>query len=479
MSGAEIPAVCIVGAGAGSGDLLTVRGARRLAEAHAVVHDPDLELRRLDLRDGCRTVGASGTDPEATAAVVAELVQAGRPVVRLMRGDPGDTPETAELTRILSRAGISFEVVPGVPLDRIAAVCAGGPDQTSDASGVEKEPGAARWTLVGTPRELRAGLDGRQLPVGDAAAFMLVTAPGLPRQRRWSGDAEAVRDALASLPLQERHVLLEIGAASRKGFSWFESRPLFGRRIGVTRPLAQSAALIRRLEALGADPVVLPTIRIRPMDDDGPLVEAARSVADYDWVVFTSANGVDAFWAALVRGGADSRALAGVQICAIGPGTAAALERQGVRADLLPEQFVAEGVIDALTRTIPDLTRVRILLPRASEARAVLPESLRGAGATVDEVAAYHTVPEPSDRTALRAIFDEGPLDYLTFTSSSTVRNFTAMFGTELGRARIVSIGPITSATARECGLAVDLEADPHTVDGIVDAMVGAEGSER
>jgi len=479
MNVAETPDVCIVGAGPGSGDYLTHRGARLLARAHAVVYDRDLDLHRLGVRDGCPAFGVFGEDPAVIASTLVRLVDSGRPVVRLVRGDPGDTSEPVHIGRLLADSGMSFEVVPGVPLYRVAAACAGVLNAL-EGNSHGRHNGSARepWVLVGTPDELLVGLERRHRDAS-ASVFMLVSAPGLPRQRSWSGPPESVRGLIASLPARERHVLFDLGGAKLASASWFESRPLFGRRIAVTRPLAQSESLIGRLEALGADPVPLPTIRIRPMDDGRALVAAARRVGEYDWIVFTSANGVHAFWAALEVAGADSRALAGVAICAIGPGTAAALEPRGVRADLLPERFVAEGVIDALTRAIPDLADVRILLPRASEGRTVLPETLRRSGATVDDVAAYRTVPEFADRAALREVLSEGPLDYITFTSSSTVRNFTAMFGTDIGPARTVSIGPITSATARECGLQIDFEADPHSVDGIVDAILGAEAGRR
>jgi uroporphyrinogen III methyltransferase / synthase len=249
------------------------------------------------------------------------------------------------------------------------------------------------------------------------------------------------------------------------------TRPLLGKSIVITRPRAQAREFAARLEALGAEVIQSPTIRIRPVEDAEPLREAARDVGRFDWVVFTSANGVAYFWTALREVGRDSRALAGVSLCAIGPATAAALESEGVRPHLVPERYVAESVLEALGAG-SGLQGARILLPRAEIARAVLPDELRAAGAEVVEVAAYRTVPDTGAAELLRARLRTGTVDLITFTSGSAVQNFEALMGKKIGPVKIASIGPITSAAARELGLPVHIEATEHTVPGLIRSIL-------
>jgi uroporphyrinogen III methyltransferase / synthase len=254
-----------------------------------------------------------------------------------------------------------------------------------------------------------------------------------------------------------------------------DSLPLRGKRIVITRPRAQAAAFSAELERLGAEVLQAPTIRIEPFPDRGPLHAAAREVEEFDWVVFTSVNGVSHFWSALREIGRDSQALRGVSVCAIGPATGAALEAEGVRPNLIPPRFVAESVMDALSAEA-ELLGLRILLPRAEIARPVLPDRLRAAGAEVVEVAAYRTVPDVSETATLRARLREDAVDVITFTSSSTVHNLVDLVGTDVGRALMASIGPITSAAARRRGLAVHIEAAEYTIPGLVRALVSHFG---
>jgi uroporphyrinogen III methyltransferase / synthase len=247
-------------------------------------------------------------------------------------------------------------------------------------------------------------------------------------------------------------------------------RPLAGLRIAVTRPKEQSAELITGLERLGARVLAMPTIRIEPASDPAPLRKAAGRVGDFDWIVFTSANGVRHFWTALREGGLDTSALAGVAICAIGRVTAEAVEREGGRVDLMPDEYVAEGLIEAMTAR-GSLDGKRVLLARAEVARGVLPDALDAAGAEVTDVAAYRTVPDLSSTELLRAAASTGEIDVVTFTSSSTVRNFADVTGGSLGNAVAASIGPITSATIRELGWPVTIEAQDHSAAGLVAAI--------
>jgi uroporphyrinogen III methyltransferase/synthase len=259
-----------------------------------------------------------------------------------------------------------------------------------------------------------------------------------------------------------------VGDVAALDFAWFEQRPLFGKRIVVTRAREQASQLRADLEALGAEVIELPSIAIAPVAFTVPDLDA------YAWLVFTSANGVDAFFD---RGltGRDSRALAPVRVAAIGPGTADALARRGIVADLIPERFVAESLLDAFPA--PATTGERVLLARAAQARDVLPEGLVARGYEVDVLAVYETVtadPDPADLERIRA----GEVDALTFTSSSTVTNFCDLVGPLPTPApAVISIGPVTSGTAGERGLRVTAEADPHTIAGLVAAVVRTLGT--
>jgi uroporphyrinogen III methyltransferase / synthase len=253
-------------------------------------------------------------------------------------------------------------------------------------------------------------------------------------------------------------------------------RPLAGRRVVVTRAREQAGGFVERLEALGAEVVALPTIRVADPEDPALLRRAAAEAGTFDWVVFTSANAVERFFAALAGAG---RALAPgtVRTCAVGPATAAALEARGLRADVVPGEFVGEAVVEALAAA-GELRGKRVLLPRATEARAVLPEGLRARGAEVVEVAAYRTVPDGAGAEGLRARLAAGEVDVVTFTAGSTARSFAALLGTDVGGAKVASIGPVTSAVLRELGLPVDIEAKEYTVPGIVAAIVDYYGGD-
>jgi uroporphyrinogen III methyltransferase/synthase len=244
----------------------------------------------------------------------------------------------------------------------------------------------------------------------------------------------------------------------------------------VTRPRAQAADFVEWLEAQGAEAVLFPAIRIVPPEDPAPLRRAAAGVGSYDWIVFTSANGVERFWEEMAAQGIDPRALAGARLAAIGPATAAALAARGARADAVPESYVGEAVADALGATGP-LRGARVLLPRAAGARAVLPERLVELGATVDDIESYRSVPDREGAVELRRRLDARQIDAVTFTSSSTVRNFVEAVGVELGGAAVACIGPVTAETARTLGLRPDVVAPEHTVAGLESALLAFFGA--
>jgi uroporphyrinogen III methyltransferase/synthase len=263
----------------------------------------------------------------------------------------------------------------------------------------------------------------------------------------------------------------------RERIAWFETRPLLGRRIVVTRPRAQAGELAARLEELGAEVDLVPAIEIAPPPDPGALDRAVRDAHGYDWIVFTSVNGVRAFFDRMAALARDVRDLAGARIAAIGPETAAELERRLVRPAVVPAEYRAEGLLAALGDD--DIRGRRMLLPRAAGARAILPDTLRARGAVVDEVIAYRAIlPPATDVDGLRAALAAGAVDAVTFTSSSTVRNFATAIGSEaiasmarLSRPLVACIGPITAETARELGLRVDVVPAAYTADALADAL--------
>lgn len=238
----------------------------------------------------------------------------------------------------------------------------------------------------------------------------------------------------------------------------------------MTRPAAQAEEFLRGLRELGAEAVSHPTIRILGPSDPEPLSRAVHSLERFDWVVFTSVNGVARFWHALEAAGAAGPWPAHVRVAAIGPATAEALRARGVGAEVVPDEYVAEAVAEALIG-VHELAGRRVLLPRAAEARKVLPQRLRAAGAAVEEVVAYETGPDPQGISALRAALDREELDMVTFTSASTVRQFVTQAGANLGSARVAVIGPVTAGAARAVGLRVDVEAKDYTVEGLLTAI--------
>ena len=261
----------------------------------------------------------------------------------------------------------------------------------------------------------------------------------------------------------------------RRTMQWFENRPLFGKRIVVTRARAQASDLIQQLSHLGAECFEYPTIRIRPPSDWSVLHDAIETIADYDWLIFTSVNGVKYFFEQLFERGKDVRSLGHLQTAAIGPATADKLLEFGLRTDIVPENYRAESVVAAFDKI--DIKERKILLPRAGEARPVLPKELTKMGARVDEISVYHTEPVTDKAEELIHKLESNEIDLITFTSSSTVTNFKALlpesrFETLVKGVTIASIGPITTDTAEKLGFRVDITADTFTIPGLCDAIV-------
>jgi uroporphyrinogen III methyltransferase / synthase len=298
----------------------------------------------------------------------------------------------------------------------------------------------------------------------------------VPEQRTVTGTLEdiAARVAEAGLKPPAITVVGDVVALREEGLDWYERRPLFGRRVVVTRARAQAGELSGELERLGAEVHEFPTIEIRPPEDFGPLDAAIRELDSYDWIVFTSVNGVEAFLERLRHHGLDLRAVPrSAKLAAIGPATAGKIEEAGLRVDVVPGEYRAEALIEAIG--VPGGERV--LIPRAKVAREILPERLREAGAEVVVPPAYEAVPSSEGKGELARRLESGEVDCVTFTASSTVENFVGAFGAEeaarlLAETRVACIGPITAETARKHGLGVDVEADEYTISGLIEEVV-------
>ncbi len=494
--------VYLVGAGPGDPGLMTRRSLELIASADAILYDrlipagaldgarPDAELRYVG-----KEPGAAALSQEETNELLVELGRAGRRVVRLKGGDPFVFGRGGEEAEALAAAGVAFEVVPGVTAGVAAAAYAGIPVTHREAASAvafvtghedpDKPGSALDWgALARFPGTLVFYMGIRQLPLIAERLTAAGRDPGEPAavvERGTHPGQRTIVDTLGGIAarVQAEEIrppaITLVGAVAelRDTIAWLERRPLHGEVVAVTRARAQASGLAERLRELGAEVVETPAIRIEPRPVEGELLEAVERIGEYALVCFTSPNGVRLFFEALASTGRDARALADATVAAIGPGTAAALLEHGIRADVVPERFVAEALVEALEPVEVDGRRV--LVARAAEARSVLPDALRERGAVVDDVALYETVAEPLTEAQLAGL---ERATYVTFTSSSTVRFLLDSGARPPAGARIVSIGPVTSATAEERGLTVDVVAERHDIDGLVDALT-ADAAQR
>jgi uroporphyrinogen III methyltransferase/synthase len=491
--------VYLVGAGPGDPGLITARALELIVAADVIVHDrliprdalavarPDAELLYVG-----KEPGAASVPQEGIGELLIDRAREGKLVVRLKGGDPFVFGRGGEEAEALAAAGIPFEVVPGVTAGVAAPAYAGIPvTHRDDASAVafvtghedpEKEDSAldyeaiARFpgTLVFYMGVRALGrIAGSLIEAGrDSAEPAAVVERGTLRGQRTVGSTlERIAAAAAEAEIQPPAVTI-VGpvAARREQIAWLERRPLHGKKVIVTRARAQASELARRLDALGAEPIELPAIRIEPRIESEEVRRAVQALHTYALVCLTSPNGVRLLFDAMAAQGRDARALANASVAAIGAGTETALAEHSVLADIVPEHFVGEELVEALNRL--ELRDKPVLVARAAEARELLPDALRKRGAQVDVVALYETLAEAPDPEALERSRDA---DFITFTSSSTVTNFLAASpnGVPEG-AKVVSIGPVTSEAAREAGLTVDVEAERHDIDGLVEALLTA-----
>lgn len=475
-----------VGVGPGDPGLVATRGREALAEAEVVVADRDVPISIVEQAPGgverILVPDGPGGAPEAVAALLGAHAARGRRVVRLALGDGSSfQPEVGAL----AESRVAVTVVPGLAAGLVAACLAG----------IPWAAGATTWLLPPTPAGAGLGPSpaaGLLLAAGDAAR--LAEAVGALRDGRWPPGVPAAVIADPGTPQQRvcvgalEHVMAEargaglgfpavlaVGAPVARRVPWLERRPLHGRRILITRPRAQAGRLAGLLEGYGAEVLTVPTIRLEPPEDWGPLDDAIQALGRFRWIVFTSVNGVAAFRDRLYRAGRDARSVAGARVAAIGPETAEALRRTGIVPDLVPAEYRAEGLVAALgTRAARGDT---LLLVRAAEARDVLPRELEARGVSVAVAPAYRTALAKEGGDQVVAALEAGRLDAVTFTSSSTVRGFMSLVsphdaGRLLARVAVAAIGPVTAATVAEHGLRSHIVPQEYTIPALVEAIV-------
>lgn len=493
--------VYLVGGGPGDPGLLTLRAARLIATADAILYD---RLIPTDALAGARADalleyagkgprGDSKLQPEIEARMI-ELAREGRSVVRLKGGDPFVFGRGGEEAASLAAAGINFEIVPGVTAGVAAAAYAGIPVTHREHAGAvafvtgqespEKPESAIDWpALAKFPGTLVFYMGVKNLPSIAAHLIEGGRAPDEPaaviaqgttaRQRTVAGELATIARLAADAEVKPP-ALTVIGdvVGERERIAWFERRPLFGRTVAVTRARAQAGTLAARLRALGAHVVEAPAIEVEPRAD-AETRAAAASAGGFNLIVFSSVNAVEGFFAELARDGRDARALPGVRIGAVGTATAAALRKRGVIADIVPERQTAEGMLAALEGE--NLGGRRVLLPQAANARPTLADGLRARGAVVTEAVFYDTRPRPLDDATRQAVVTA---DFVTFASGSAVASLIEALGgpDALRTSKLVSIGPTTSAALRRHGLEPLAEAERHDIDGLVEALTKVQG---
>lgn len=496
--------VYLVGAGPGDPSLMTLRGAELLRQADVVIYD---RLANPELLRGAAPTaeliygGKHGPEPvlpqaELNALMIAKA-RAGKRVVRLKGGDPYMFGRGGEEAQELQRAGIGFEVVPGVSSVEAVPNYAGIPLTHRELASVltvvtghedpDKECARVDWGAVARAGGTLVVMMGmkrlRQI------AEMLV-AHGRPAATpaaviRWGtlGRQQVLSGTLGDIAGQAEErgwtspALIVVGEVVRlRGqLNWFERRPLFGRRVVVTRARAQAAELAGPLRERGAEVLEVPAIRIGAPAAAAPIAEALAGLNAYDWIVYTSANGVDAFFQRFFARFHDMRDIGGVRIAAVGPGTAARLRQLHLQVDVMPEQNLGRSIVQALAK-FESLDNLRILLPRAEQANPDLPRLLEEKGAIVDDIAFYRTEPDLEDGPDADRLEEEGA-DWITFTSGSTAEHFHRRFDLRalcerFPRMRLASIGPETSKALAALGVSAHAQADPHTVEGLIDALV-------
>jgi uroporphyrinogen III methyltransferase/synthase len=485
--------------------LVTLRAKECIERADVIVYDHLANPEMLSwAREDAEIIYAGKEADEHSLSqqeingLLVEKARAGKEVVRLKGGDPFVFGRGAEEAKAIADAGVQFEIVPGITSAIAGPAYAGIPvthraanshvtfftgheDPAKTESAIDyaalAKLGGTQVMLMGVQRLGTITREMLKHGVREDLPVALVRWATTGRQETLTGNLQNIAQRAVASGFEAPAVAVfgEV-VALRENLNWYENRPLSGKRIVVTRTRKQASVLSDKLRALGAQVIEFPTIRIEPPSDLRAFAELVQDAHMYDWIVFTSANGVDAFFEIFFKLYDDAREIGGARIAAIGPATAQRVKDFHLHVDLQPEEFVAEAVVKAFQKD-GSVENLRILLVRAEKARDVLPRDLSGLGAIVDEAFAYRTVPETRDTTgARRRLANEGA-DLITFTSSSTVENFLALGLSWPKGMQVASIGPITSKTARDHGLTVDIEARRHDIEGLVQAICDFFGS--
>jgi uroporphyrinogen III methyltransferase/synthase len=496
--------VYLVGAGPGDPDLITVKGMKCLKQADVIIYDHLASAKLLKhAKPDAKTIyvgkeqGSHTLPQDEMNKLLVEQAKQGSTVVRLKGGHPFIFGRGGEEAEALAEAKIPFEIVPGITSAIAAPAYAGIPL-------THRRYSASVGIVTGheDPTKPHSTVDWSRLAVGVGTLVILMGVKHLakiteelisagrdpktpvalvrwgttPQQITVVGTLETIvaqADAAELTP----PVAIVVGEVVRlrDTLNWFEKKPLFGKTVVVTRTREQASELVAQLSALGAECLECPTIRVVPPQDWAPMDEAIDRLGTYDWLVLTSVNGVNFFFDRLYERGKDVRAMGNFRTAAIGPATAKRLRDFGLKSDIVPETYRAESIIEAFENE--SMEGKRVLLPRAKEARPILPVEVRKMGATVDEIAAYETEQARDNVDILIKGLEEGSIDMVTFTSSSTVRNFKALLPPErfeslIKGVMVASIGPITADTARELGFKVDIEAKEYTIPGLCQAIL-------
>jgi len=496
--------VYLVGAGPGDPKLITMRGLELIKEADTIIYDRLVGHRLLAFaRPGAEIIyagkkpGCHALKQEEICRLMVEKAREGKSVIRLKGGDPFVFGRGGEEAEALYEAGVRFEIVPGITSAIAAPAYAGIPATHRDyastlaiITGNEdplKKDSRIAWDKIATGTDTLIFLMGmanlqeitqRLINSGRSprTPVALIRWGTLPKQRALTGTLADIHEKAKCSGFANPAVIIVGDVVSlREKLKWFENKPLFGKKILVTRTREQAQALSEKIEALGGEPLEFPTISIAEPEDYAPLDQAIIELKNFSWVVFTSVNGVISFFRRLHRHRKDIRELHNAKLCAIGPKTREALEKYGLMVEYVPSEYRAEEIAAGLRGKLAPGQRV--LLPRAAGARKALPEALSKTGAIVTEVAAYRTIPAGDSGVILKEMLERGEIDLVTFTSSSTVRNFVEMVGSlflnSLQRKFAVAcIGPVTAGTARELGLKVDVVAEEYTIKGLVEAIL-------
>jgi uroporphyrinogen III methyltransferase / synthase len=493
--------VYIIGAGPGDPGLFTIKGLRCLKEADVIIYDHLVNVEIIhQAKKSARLIyagkkGGEHTFPqdEINRLLLHEAKQ-GNVVARVKGGDPFIFGRGGEEAEILAQSGIPFEVVPGVTSAAAVPAYAGIPlthrghtstvafvtgheDATKEESDIDWGSLAGIGTVVFLMGVKNLGRITAKLMVhgkhADTPAALI----------RWgtTEDQETMTGTISDIAgkAEGKHfsppAILVVGGVVdlRSVLNWYETKPLFGKGIVITRHEAQAEEFASILHAQGARVINFPTIKIVPPVSYDGLDRAIAELSAYQWIIFTSANGVVFFLRRLKELGRDIRDLKGLRICTIGPATAAPLEHLGIRVDLVPDEFISEGVVKAFKKI--NLRRSRILLPRAEAARDVIPEGLAKLGTKVDVVTAYRTVNSGKDKAELVSLINEGKVDVITFTSPSTVENFMEIMGQDYVTpkgVKIACIGPVTAAAVKKAGLTADIIQERYTIPGLVETLI-------